>query len=185
MLSSHRKVASGQISASELFLARAPKYQSTSQSGQPLNTVRLQLLTDCYRLRSWFWAPLLILTVTCVSSTSNPQMPAGLSIHDKLAHVLVFGLLATTIIRIPRLFETKYLGIVLSILIPSLFGFVDELHQSFTPGRTMEFMDWVADTGGAILATLSYRYWSFYRNLLEYPAIKRNPFQWKVTSQPR
>lgn len=58
---------------------------------------------------------------------------------------------------------------VLAIVVTSLFGFADELRQSFNPLRYMEFMDWVGDTSGGIVAVLAYTLWPFYRNLLEWP----------------
>lgn len=42
------------------------------------------------------------------------------------------------------------------IALGSLYGALDEWHQSFVPGRTPEVGDWVADTVGVILG-----YWTF------------------------
>ncbi|HYD83482.1 MAG TPA: VanZ family protein, partial [Opitutus sp.] len=56
-----------------------------------------------------------------------------------------------------------------AILIVSVFGVTDELHQHFTPGRSMDVWDWVADTLGAIVATVLYAEWAAYRRLLETP----------------
>ncbi len=44
--------------------------------------------------------------------------------------------------------------IALATLIASLYGISDELHQSFVPGRNPDVLDWLADTTGALLATL-------------------------------
>lgn len=44
--------------------------------------------------------------------------------------------------------------IVLATLIASLYGISDEFHQSFVPGRSPDVLDWLADTSGALLATL-------------------------------
>jgi VanZ family protein len=41
-----------------------------------------------------------------------------------------------------------------SVLIASLYGASDELHQYFVPGRSAEVADWVADTLGALVAVL-------------------------------
>ena len=49
------------------------------------------------------------------------------------------------------------------------FGVSDEVHQSFTPGRSMEIADWVADTLGATVAVLAYTRWTAYRQRLESP----------------
>ncbi len=57
----------------------------------------------------------------------------------------------------------------MAVLLVSLFGLVDEWHQSFTPGRYMEVADWVADTFGAIIAVGMYRYVGWYRVMLEKP----------------
>lgn len=42
----------------------------------------------------------------------------------------------------------------LAVLTASAYGAVDEYHQSFTPERTPEIADWVADTLGAVTAGL-------------------------------
>jgi VanZ family protein len=72
---------------------------------------------------------------------------------DKLVHALVFGLLATLVARLASVQRTRPLGIYAAIVIVSVFGISDELHQHFTPGRSMDIWDWTADTVGAALAT--------------------------------
>ena len=82
---------------------------------------------------------------------------------DKVVHLLAFGLLATAIYRLlPR--RKGWLV----VLVVSLFGASDEWHQSFTVGRSVEVADWVADTLGGAIAVVVYRYWTWYRNLLEW-----------------
>ena len=82
---------------------------------------------------------------------------------DKVVHLLAFGLLATAIYRLlPRRMGW------LVVLVVSLFGASDEWHQSFTVGRSVEVADWVADTLGGAIAVVVYRYWTWYRNLLEW-----------------
>jgi VanZ family protein len=44
--------------------------------------------------------------------------------------------------------------VVLATLLASLYGISDEIHQSFVPGRSPDVLDWLADTSGALLATL-------------------------------
>lgn len=82
---------------------------------------------------------------------------------DKVAHALVFGLLGTLIARTQPP-QRWWLGMVLA----SLYGLVDETRQSFTPGRSVEFADWVADTLGAVLAVGLYMRWTAWRRLLEW-----------------
>ena len=82
---------------------------------------------------------------------------------DKVVHFLAFGLLATTLYRLVPL----RMG-WLVVLAVSIFGATDEWHQSFTVGRSVEMADWVADTLGGAVAVFVYRFWGWYRNLLEW-----------------
>ncbi len=58
----------------------------------------------------------------------------------------------------------------MAALIASLYGGFDEVRQSFTPGRSVELADWLADTLGAWVAVLVYARWHSYRRLLEWKA---------------
>lgn len=82
---------------------------------------------------------------------------------DKLAHFSIFGLLATLVVRAPGM---KHAWI--AVFVVSLFGISDEIRQSFTPGRSVAFADWVADTSGACVAVVAYTFWQGYRRLLEW-----------------
>jgi uncharacterized protein YfiM (DUF2279 family) len=114
------------------------------------------------RLR-WLYPLALATAVVIASGRSHVAAPAGLG-FDKLAHFSVFGLLATLLSRSPGVRRFRY-----AILIVSLFGIGDEFRQSFTPGRSVEFADWMADTLGAALAVTLYAFWPRYRSLLETP----------------
>jgi VanZ family protein len=43
------------------------------------------------------------------------------------------------------------------IAVVSVFGAVDEWHQSFIPRRSMSFADWIADSSGALVGALTVR----------------------------
>jgi len=107
--------------------------------------------------------------VVIASSRSQVAAPS-VSYFDKIAHFSVFGLLGTLIARSPGVRRFRY-----AILIVSLFGISDEFRQSFTPGRSVEFADWMADTLGAALAVSLYAFWPGYRRLLETPLRLRRP----------
>lgn len=71
---------------------------------------------------------------------------------DKLYHAGNFGVLAALL----------YLATGrawLAVLLASLYGVSDELHQAFVPGRSADPADWLADTAGALAAVLLVRLW--------------------------
>lgn len=114
------------------------------------------------RLR-WLYPLALAATVVIASSRSQVAAPT-ISYFDKIAHFSVFGLLGSLIARCPGVRRFRY-----AILIVSLFGVSDEFRQSFTPGRSVEFADWMADTLGAATAVSLYAFWPWYRRILEFP----------------
>jgi len=118
----------------------------------------------------WLWAVAVVTVVFFASGRSHVAAP-GIVNFDKVAHALVFGLIATLVGRSLRRRRHVWMAIVLT----SAYGMVDEIRQSFTPGRSVEIADWVADTSGACLAVTLYQLWAWYRNLLETPLFRRKP----------
>ena len=120
----------------------------------------------------WQWGYALALAATVVWASNHGQVAvpdcADFGNFDKLAHASICGLLATLVLRPLR---TRRLSG--AILIVSLFGAIDELHQHFTPGRSMDVFDWIADTTGAVVAVSFYTYWAGYRSTLEMKFFKR------------
>jgi len=120
--------------------------------------------------RAHFWPFAIMMAVIAASSSSRlatPDLSFTMS-PDKLAHFLVFGLLATSVLRIPFFFKLGWRGALAAACIVSVCGMLDEFRQSMTPGRAVELNDWLADTLGAIVAVLVYRYWPLYRRILEW-----------------
>jgi VanZ family protein len=116
---------------------------------------------------SWFWPVLLATTVFFASGQGAVAAPDIVSI-DKVGHFAVFGLLAILIARTqPR--KRWWWGFVIA----SAYGAADEWRQSFTPGRFVEFGDWIADTLGAAVGVAVYARWSRFRNALETKLIPR------------
>ena len=126
---------------------------------------------------AWIWPVLLTATIFTLSGTSNiavPSVETAFIPKDKLAHFLVFGLLATAILRVPYLRERGWRGVIIAIILTSLYGAFDEWRQSFTPGRFVEFADWVANTLGAIVAATLYHLLHPYRQLLEFKVSRKS-----------
>ncbi len=92
------------------------------------------------------WAAV-ILVLTSVPGADLPRV--FLPHADKLVHATIYGVLgwltARAMVPPSRLARTALIVIV-SV---SLFGALDEWHQQFIPGRSMELFDWFADTLGA------------------------------------
>ena len=76
---------------------------------------------------------------------------------DKIAHFLVYAVLAAAILLVPsKKFKQSRptLTIVLTISLCILYGISDEFHQSFIPHRSVSGADVFADTLGAICISL-------------------------------
>ena len=111
-----------------------------------------------------FW-PLAIAALIFLASSRSHVAAPHVSNIDKVAHFSVYGLLATLVCRLGR----GWRAAGWALLAVSAFGVTDEWHQSFVPGRSTEFLDWVADTSGAALAVALYAGWAGYRRCLEWP----------------
>ena len=93
-----------------------------------------------------------------LSSQSTLPQVKGVFGWDKLQHILAYGALSFTIgLWISPLFwkNRKVLALLLTTLIGSAYGAIDEFHQYFVPGRSSDIWDWLADTMGAFLGALA------------------------------
>lgn len=117
--------------------------------------------------RQWIW-PVAVAALIFLASSRSQLGGPGIPGIDKVVHFAVFGLLATLVVRLGRGSRAAWL----SVVVVSAYGLLDEWHQSFTPGRSVELADWLADTGGAALAVVMYAGWAWYRNFLEAPVFR-------------
>jgi VanZ family protein len=79
----------------------------------------------------------------------------GLIPTDKLLHALAFGGLALLLVRAAATLlqrPSQALRFLFGVCGSSLFGALLEVCQHFVPYRSAEFLDWLADTLGALLA---------------------------------
>lgn len=77
-------------------------------------------------------------------------------LKDKIFHLIAYFFYGITI-QFALISEENYKRISFIwkiILIGSLFGLSDEIHQYFIKGRSAEFLDWLADTLGVTLSLL-------------------------------
>lgn len=95
-----------------------------------------------------YWLVLFVLT-----SLPASKLPET-NINDKVEHYIAFCVLSILLTltfqfqkRIAALYKRPYL---FSILLVAFYGMVDELHQSFIPGRFCDAKDWMADVLGGL-----------------------------------
>lgn len=75
-------------------------------------------------------------------------------IGDKVAHLIAYGLLAALLVRALARADWRRISarvVTGAIVVATVYGAIDEWHQSFVPGRTPEVADLVADFMGACL----------------------------------
>lgn len=96
-------------------------------------------------------------------ASSIPKLPRLTEAFDvyTLAHVFVFGILFLLGERAffhqawsSYLQRNSFLG---AFVLTCAYGILDEIHQSFVPGRSPDAMDVLADAAGAILMMLLLR----------------------------
>lgn len=93
-----------------------------------------------------------------LSHQSGDQLDVpDLPFIDKIAHFVVYAVLAGTILLIPskRFKQTRpVLTVVLTVSLCFIHGIGDEFHQSFIPNRFVSGADVLADTLGALCISL-------------------------------
>jgi VanZ family protein len=159
-----QEVVSSNLTSPTIF----PFVSGCAGEGGKMSSSLMENDQPAQRLR-WIYPLALAATIFFASGQGSLPAPDIVNI-DKVTHFAVFGLLATLVCRCgfppPRAW--------LAVVITSIYGMTDEWHQSFVPGRSVDIADWVADTLGAMLAVALYARWSWYRDWLEAPVIRKS-----------
>jgi VanZ family protein len=93
------------------------------------------------------------------SLNSLPPIETPIISADKLAHISVYFIFYWLSYR-AIFFQTfsirlKRWSLVWALLLTGIYGYLDELHQSFVPGRKYDYYDMLADLiGGLLFITL-------------------------------
>ena len=99
----------------------------------------------------WLWLGIGALLVAAAFTASLVSIPASLKafvLHDKLAHVLLYGVLMGWFAQIFRHDLTRLLFVSGFVLM----GIVIEYLQAMTPYRQFDVLDMVANSCGVLLA---------------------------------
>ena len=102
-----------------------------------------------------YWTILLVLT-----SLPGNDLP-DIKVGDKFEHFLAFCGLAM-LLNLSLFVQEKYKKLKkysssFTLLIVGIYAALDEFHQLFIPGRDCEFLDWIADFCGALVAVFIIR----------------------------
>jgi len=107
------------------------------------------------------WGPLVLYCATIyLLSAGTPSAPPLPFPHaDKLLHLAEYALLGVLAARAFGPGTRGLLGrgesVVAVVLFATCYGALDEVHQSYVPGRQMDFADLLADVTGAGIAALA------------------------------
>lgn len=108
-----------------------------------------------------FWRVLVVVWVAALwwlSSRGKLPSPVKFEGIDKIEHTLYFavgGLFFLLGLRLAGRARQTIPAIMLTVLFCSTVGFLDEWHQTFTPGRSGgDVWDWSADTLGGLIGAL-------------------------------
>ncbi len=113
------------------------------------------------RIFFFYWFPIFIYCLVLFVQSSFPASENIPSIigFDKVLHFFAYALLGALFLRAFRANPTSgntMILLALSIILSSLYGMSDEIHQAFVPSRSADVFDAVADTLGSICGVLAY-----------------------------
>jgi hypothetical protein len=112
---------------------------------------------------AWFFV---ILVLICLPKEDIPEPEGWLAwlnkiYFDKWVHTGIFAILAYLFMR-PLVhsnfsLKTKWQYCAWIAFAVSIWGMTTEIIQLFVPGRSFDFIDWAADTAGALITLVYYR----------------------------
>lgn len=111
----------------------------------------------------WYWLPVIAYAslIFYLSSLPHPEedLPKFLfeQLSDKFLHVIEYAVLALLCYRAFRWAAVPPVAqqaVLLAIVTASFYGMTDEVHQAFVPFRESSWLDWVADTAGAVIGAV-------------------------------
>ena len=115
----------------------------------------------------WYWVPVALYAgaIFFLSAQSHPEehLPSFLlkDVSDKVLHAVEYAVLGGLCYRAFRWGLSEQMAaraLIIAIVTASLYGVTDEVHQLFVPFRESSWLDWLADTIGAAIGALSWRF---------------------------
>ncbi len=115
-----------------------------------------------YHLPPLVWAAI-IFVESSIPGDVFPRTPIG---SDKLVHIAIFFILGWLLHRAFTHQSSELvskMSLYLTQVVTILFGFSDEFHQLFVPGRTADMYDMAADSAGGFLFIVVFLVFHFFR----------------------
>jgi len=131
------------------MIGNRPGFIYDSRMFEPVQKTRSPL--------AWIWfAPAVFWAagIFYLSTRTGSQLPKFyFPMLDKIVHFVLFGVLALFVFMALRLGLGVKPGLaaMAAFVFASFYGGTDEIHQLFTPGRSCDINDWIADTAGACM----------------------------------
>lgn len=112
------------------------------------------------------WGPVLAymaMLFTFSSMSTLPAPPGGVSFY--VVHMAAYAGLAALTARAAAqgLRNVSRRAVYAAVVISSLYGLSDEIHQLFVPGRTFDVLDLAADAIGSVVGASAAGAWSIIR----------------------
>ena len=103
-----------------------------------------------------YWLPVMLYCLAIFVQSSFPSQvrAPGIPMADKILHAAGYALLAALVFRAAAATRPEApIGRtwIWSVLFASIYGALDEFHQSFVPSRSADAADILADAAGALL----------------------------------
>ena len=111
-------------------------------------------------MKRWIPAILIMVGIFYMSSRTSTELTSMFPFFDNLnwGHLVAYFVLSITYMwaLVPKI-EIRT-SMVIAVLLSVLYGFTDEWHQMYVPGRAPDLYDILNDFIGATVGVLGYRY---------------------------
>lgn len=107
------------------------------------------------RATNWVFVLLYGAVIFFISSLSNPVpfSPPDIIFLDKIIHLFEYAIFGILIFKALNLHVSLKKSFVATVIVASLYGMTDEVHQYFVDMRDADIMDWFADTVGGLIGS--------------------------------
>ena len=106
------------------------------------------------------WGPATLCMGAIFYLSSQPTLPevpglANLYLGDKIEHGIAYSVLGASIWRALSRKNPGWWQVLATVIISAAYGFTDESHQLYVPGRTFDMLDLTADAVGSAIAAIA------------------------------